>query len=70
MAQNDSEQWEKKTQGQKTNNGYRFGGVRYGARGTSYYKCDEMIPQVTGLYAFPREDAQNFEDRQDNPEIT
>lgn len=40
---------------------YRYGGERYGFRGTNRFGPDDWIPQVSGLYAFPLGDTQNPE---------
>lgn len=35
---------------------YRFGGERYSMQGTEHYGPDDIIPQIVGLYPFPRDE--------------
>ena len=42
---------------QKEKDQYRFGGVRYSFRGPEY--PSETIPQIEGLYPFPKNDGEN-----------
>ena len=47
---------------------YRFGGFRYGLRGPYQEVDNEVVPQLPGLYAFPRKDIQkDYEPSEDPP---
>ena len=41
---------------------YRFEGFRYGLRGTAASGSDEIIPEETSLYTFPRGDEEQTGD--------
>lgn len=41
---------------------YRFSGLRYSIRGPDACGSDEIIPQETGLYGFPKSDSGTDED--------
>ena len=40
---------------------YRFGGFRYGLRGSDTWGPNEYIPEETSLYPFPRHEAGEWE---------
>ena len=42
---------------------YRFGGLRYGLRGTAHYGPDDIIPSEPGNYPMPKDN------NEDNPDI-
>ena len=60
-TQNNSGKREQKTPQQIAADRYKYGGERYGFRGTSASRQYNIIPQVSGLYAFPKGDMQNPE---------
>lgn len=49
-------------------NRYRFGGFRYGFRGPSTCGPDDIIPELPGLFAYPRKEppAEDIQDEQSN----
>lgn len=55
---NNSCQWEKRNEKEKLRNKDRFNGARYGFRGTEHSAPDNIIPQLTGMYPFPKDDDQ------------
>jgi len=56
---NNGEHVEDKTASQLARDRYRFGGIRCGLRGPARWQSDMIISQNKGLYAFPKDDAQN-----------
>ena len=55
-------QWENKDKDDMARANYRFGGERYGLRGTAHHLGDDYIPQINSLYPFPAGDAQDMND--------
>ena len=39
---------------------YRFGGFRYGFRGTEHYGPDYIVPAESGLFPMPKGDEESF----------
>lgn len=56
MANKEQSKWEKKTSEEKLKEKYRFYGDRYSLRGPSLSRSNEMIPEESGLYPFPKGD--------------
>jgi hypothetical protein len=43
-------------------NKYRFNGERYSFKGVDHFADPNIVPQLTGFFAFPKDDMQNFGD--------
>jgi len=63
---NTSGKREQKTPQQIASDKYKYGGERYGFRGNNHWGPDDWIPQVSGLYAFPKGDIENPVDPPEN----
>ena len=47
-------------------NKYRFNGERYSIKGVDHSDDPNIVPQLTGFYSFPKDDAQNIGDENPN----
>lgn len=59
MSEKDKGRWEKKTPEEQRKANYRFGGSRYSLKSRDFDAGTDYIPQINGLYPFPKGDIED-----------